>query len=262
VSVVLKSPRELEIMVDGGRILAETLQQVAGMVAAGVTTGELDRLAEERLRERGAVPASKGYKGFPATLCTSVNEEVIHGIPGKRKLREGDVLKIDCGAVFKGYYLDHAITVVLGETTAEVRRLLEVTRESLDLAIAECLPGARVGDISAAVQSHVEGHGFGVVREFVGHGVGSRYHEDLQIPNYGPAGRGPVLRAGMTLAIEPMTTLRQTSCEVQEDGWTAVAVDGSIAAHFEHTVAVTEDGPLVLTLAGSEARRSLRVREA
>jgi len=262
VSLVLKSSRELAIMAEGGRILAETLAEIAEAAAIGVTTGELDQLAESRLRSRGALPASKGYKGFPATLCTSINEEVIHGIPGKRRLREGDVLKIDCGAIYKGYYVDHAITIVLGDASSQVRGLLGATREALDLGIAECVPGARVGDISAAVQGHVERHGFGVVREFVGHGVGSRYHEDLQIPNYGPAGRGPVLRAGMTLAIEPMTTLRPTACEIRKDGWTAVAADGSIAAHFEHTVAVTDGGPMVLTLAGAEVRPALCAQEA
>jgi methionyl aminopeptidase len=203
---------------------------------------------ESLIRDHKAKPAFKGYRGFPATICASINEEVVHGIPAaRRRLREGDIIGLDLGAIVEGYYADAAVTMPVGEVTDEARRLLDVTRESLDLGIAQCWPGRRLGDVSAAIQQHVEAAGFGVVRAFVGHGIGRALHEDPQVPNFGEAGRGPLLRVGMVLALEPMVTMGHWEVRVLADRWTAVTADGSLAAHFEHTVAVTEHGPEVLT---------------
>jgi methionyl aminopeptidase len=217
-------------------------------VKPGVSTLEIDREVESLIRDRKAKPAFKGYRGFPATICASINEEVVHGIPAaRRRLREGDIIGLDLGAIVEGYYADAAVTMPVGEVTDEARRLLDVTRESLDLGIAQCWPGRRLGDVSAAIQQHVEAAGFGVVRAFVGHGIGRALHEDPQVPNFGEAGRGPLLRVGMVLALEPMVTMGHWEVRVLADRWTAVTADGSLAAHFEHTVAVTEHGPEVLT---------------
>jgi len=240
-------------------LVADVLAELREMVRPGVTTAELDRFAESRVRGAGAVPAFKGYHGFPATLCTSVNEEVIHGIPSARALNDGDIVSIDLGALLDGFFGDAAITVPLGPVDCRVAELLRVTEESLHCGIEQARVGARVSDIGAAVQRHVEAHGFSVVREFVGHGVGTALHEEPQVPNYGPAGRGPRLAEGMTLAIEPMVALKKAAVKVLRDGWTAVTKDGSWAAHFEHTVAVTAAGPVILTVptgAAGQANRS------
>jgi methionyl aminopeptidase len=246
--IVLKSAEELSVMREAGRITAATLRRVGEAVRPGVTTGELDELAETFIRGEGAVPAFKGYHGFPGTLCTSVDGEVVHGIPGARRLLEGQILSVDCGAIVEGYYGDSAMTFPVGAVAADARRLMDVTRDSLHAGIAKCIPGMRLHDISAAVQSVAEAAGFAVVREYVGHGIGRSMHEDPQVPNYGRAGTGPTLKAGMVFAIEPMINAGRAAVRSLDDGWTVVTEDGGLSAHFEHTVAVTDDGPMILTL--------------
>lgn len=246
--IVLKSVRELNHMRAAGRILAEVKERLRALVRPGVTTKAIDSDVEGLIEARGARSAFKGYRGYPATVCTSINHEVVHGIPSdKRRLVEGDIIGLDLGCIVDGYYADCAITLAVGSVPSRVQELLDVTRESLDKAIVQCCPGNRLSDISHAVQSHCESHGFGVVRAFVGHGIGRQLHEDPQVPNFGEPGRGPVLKAGMTLAIEPMVTMGSWEVRVLEDRWTAVTEDGSLAAHFEDTIAITEHGPEVLT---------------
>ncbi len=245
--ILIKSAHELQIMREAGRITAAALDAVGSAVRPGVTTGELDAVAEEVIRAAGAVPAFKGYHGFPATLCTSVDGEVVHGIPGRRALREGEIVSVDCGAIVDGYYGDSARTFAVGTVSAQAQRLMRATRESLEAGVAQCIPGMRLHDISAAVQRVAESAGFSVVREYVGHGIGRAMHEDPQVPNYGAPGTGPTLKAGMVFAIEPMINAGGADVRSLDDGWTVVTVDGALSAHFEHTVAVTESGPLVLT---------------
>lgn len=246
--ILLKSPRELAHMRVAGQILAAVKHRLRAIIRPGISTKDIDADVEEFIVSRGARPAFKGYRGFPATVCTSINEEIVHGIPSpKRKLREGDIIGLDLGCIVEGYYADCAITLPAGSMPARVQELLDVTRESLDKAIVQCRAGNRLGDISHAVQSHCESHGFGVVRAFVGHGIGRALHEEPQIPNFGDPGRGPVIKAGMVLAIEPMVTMGSWDVRIREDRWTAVTVDGSWAAHFEDTVAITEEGPDILT---------------
>ncbi len=236
-------------MRQSGRIVRQVLDEVRAMVAPGVTTMDLERVAEKRITELGAKPAFKGYYDYPCVLCTSVNEEIVHGIPSeKRTLKEGDIVSIDCGVVLDGYYGDAAITVPVGEAVKpELRKLLAVTEESLYRGIDQARIGNSVGDVGSAVQQHVEAAGFSVVRDFVGHGIGTRLHEEPQIPNFGARGHGAKLREGMVLAIEPMVNYGKPQARVLEDKWTAVTVDGSFSAHFEHCVAVTKDGPVILT---------------
>jgi methionyl aminopeptidase len=246
--IELKSAAQIEHMRAAGQILVEAFRMCRDLVKPGVSTLEIDREVDGLIRGRKAKPAFKGYRGYPATICASINEEVVHGIPAaKRRLREGDIIGLDLGAIVEGYYADAAVTLPVGEISDETRRLLDVTRESLEHAIAQCRPGNRVGDIGAAVQRHVEAAGFGVVRAFVGHGIGRALHEDPQVPNFGEPGRGPLLRPGMVLALEPMVTMGHWEVRVLADRWTAVTADGSLAAHFEHTVAVAATGPDVLT---------------
>ncbi|MDD2234397.1 MAG: type I methionyl aminopeptidase [Desulfitobacteriaceae bacterium] len=245
--IELKSNRQLEKMRKAGRIVAETLNLVKQAVQPGITTLELDRLAEEYIRKCGAKPAFKGYNGFPATLCTSVNEQVVHGIPGLRKLQSGDIISIDCGAVIDGYFGDAAISLPVGNITFELRQLLKVTEASLILGIDQAKMGCRLQDISHAVQTHVEGCGFSVVRDYVGHGIGKAMHEEPQIPNFGRPGRGPRLEAGMVLAIEPMVNMGTFEVQTLDDHWTVVTKDCKPSAHFEHTVAITRNGPEILT---------------
>jgi methionyl aminopeptidase len=228
-------------------LVADVLAELAGMVAPGVTTGDLDARAEKLVRDGGADPAFKGYRGYPSTLCASVNEQVVHGIPSARALVEGDIISLDMGVKLNGFYGDSAVTVAVGRVSEQASRLLAVTRESLEKGIAQVRLGGRISDIGHAIQAHVEAHGFSVVREFVGHGIGAALHEEPQIANYGEPGRGPRLAEGMVLAIEPMVNVGRPAVKVLGDGWTAVTKDGSLSAHFEHTVAVTKDGPLVLT---------------
>jgi methionyl aminopeptidase len=246
--IVRKSAGELDTMHRAGMIVWQILQELRGQVKAGVTTLDLENLAEQRTAESGARPAFKGYRGYPCVLCTSINNEVVHGIPSaSRKLQDGDIVSIDYGVAYDGYYGDAAVTVPVGSVKPEVEKLMQVTRESLDRAIDKVRPGNRLGDISAAVQQWVEQHGFSIVREFVGHGIGTRMHEEPNVPNFGHAGTGPRLEEGMVFAIEPMVNAGGASVKVLDDRWTAVTTDGSYAAHFEHTVAVTADGPWILT---------------
>lgn len=248
-AIVCKSPSELDKMRASGRIVRQVLDTVRAMVKPGVSTMDLERAAEKKIKELGAKPAFKGYYDYPCVLCTSVNQEIVHGIPSpKRVLKEGDIVSIDCGVVLDGYYGDAAITVPVGEKLApEVQKLLEVTEASLYRGIAAAQIGNTVGDVGAAVQELVEANGFSVVREFVGHGIGTRLHEDPQVPNYGTRGHGARLREGMVIAIEPMVNAGTPGARVLDDKWTAVTEDGSFSAHFEHCVAVTENGPLILT---------------
>jgi methionyl aminopeptidase len=246
--IICRSTAEVAKMRAAGRLVADVLAELEAAVAPGVTTADLDRLAERLVRDGGAEPAFKGYRGFPATLCASVNDVVIHGIPSaSRKLVEGDVISLDMGVKLGGYYGDSALTVPVGRVSESAERLLRVTRESLDRAVAQAKAGGRLSDIGHAVQAWVEMHGYSIVREFVGHGIGEKLHEDPQIPNYGDPGRGPKLAEGMVLAIEPMVAMGRPETKVLADGWTAVTRDGSLAAHFEHTVAVGASGPIVLT---------------
>ena len=245
--IVCKSPGEIERMRAANALVADVLAELAAIVAPGVTTRDLDEIAERLVRERGAEPAFKGYRGYPATLCASVNEQVVHGIPSPRQLVDGDIVSLDMGVKLNGFYGDSAITVPVGEIGEDARRLLTVTQEALERGISQVQVGGRISDIGHAVQQHVERHGFSVVREFVGHGIGAALHEEPQIANYGEPGRGPRMAEGMVLAIEPMVNMGRPGVKVLSDGWTAVTRDGSLSAHFEHTVAVTKNGPMVLT---------------
>lgn len=246
--IILKSPREIEIMARAGQITAQAHQLVRQSVTPGISTGELDRLVEEFLRKHGAIPAFKGYGGFPASICTSVNDQVVHGIPSDKViLQAGDIISVDIGAIVDGYVGDAAATYAVGAISLEAQKLIEVTARSLDLAIAQSLQGNRLSDISAAIQKWVESHGFSVVRDYVGHGIGQQMHEEPQIPNFGPPGFGPRLSAGMVFAIEPMVNAGGWQVKTLADGWTVVTADGSLSAHFEHTIAITESGPRVLT---------------
>lgn len=245
--IIIKTKKELEIMRQAGLIVADTLERLAGLVKPGITTDALDRFAESYLAERGAKASFKGYNGFPASVCVSVNEEVVHGIPGKRRLQEGDIVGIDLGAIVNGWHGDAAITVPVGEVDPEIKRLLKVAEESLYLGIKAAQPGARLGTVSHAIQSHVEKAGFSIVRQYVGHGIGRQMHEDPPVPNYGRPDRGPVLTEGMTIAIEPMVNVGGYEVLVKSDNWTVITRDGSYSAHFEHTVAITSKGPEILT---------------
>jgi methionyl aminopeptidase len=251
--VTLKSGRELEIMARAGDILARTLARLRTIVEPGMTTEDLDAEAETFIRgHKGARPSFKGLYGFPKTLCVSIDEEIVHGIPSsKRVLKAGSVLSIDCGVLLEGLHADSAVTVPVGPIDAAAQRLLDVTEQSLHAGIAQAVAGKHIGDIGHAVQGVAEGAGFGVVRELVGHGIGTRFHEEPQVPNYGQPGRGPRLKPGMTLAIEPMITAGSPETRTLADKWTVVTKDGSLAAHFEHTVAITEEGPRVLTVAAA-----------
>jgi methionyl aminopeptidase len=245
--IVCRSAAEIERLALVNELVARVLAELKSLVVPGLTTADLNAVAEKRLGEAGAEPAFKGYHGYPATICASINEQVVHGIPSKRPLVEGDIVSIDMGAKLDGFYGDSAVTVPVGRVSDEADRLLKVTEASLYEGLAAVKPGARVSDIGAAVQAHVEAHGFSVVREFVGHGIGTKLHEEPQIPNYGPAGRGPRLSEGMVLAVEPMVNLGKAAVKVLGDGWTAVTKDGSLSAHFEHTVVVTGSGCRILT---------------
>jgi methionyl aminopeptidase len=250
--IILKSPDEVAKMRVAGSIVSETIDTVLAAVRPGVSTADLDAVAEAFIRERKATPSFKGYRGFPASICASLNEEVVHGIPSpKRILKEGDVLSLDFGAIWDGYHADSAVTVFVAEPpSAEAEKLVRVTEEALEAGISQIRPGGRLSDISHAVQQVVEGAGFSVVREYVGHGIGRSLHEDPQIPNYGLPGRGPELRPGLVVAVEPMVTMGDWKTRVLADDWTVVTADRSLAAHFEHTIAVTEDGREVLTARG------------
>ena len=253
--IVRKSPAEIEGMARAGAVVADTLALVGEHLEPGISMLELDRIADEYIASRGAYPTSKGYRGFPAALCISPNSMVVHGIPGPYEAKEGDIISVDLGITLDGLVADSAVTLPVGEISAEAQRLLDVCQEALAVAIAAAQVENRLSDISHAVQTTVEDAGFSVVRSLVGHGVGRSYHEDPQIPNYGPPGRGPLLQPGMTLALEPMITAGRPDVYVHDDEWSISSVDGSLAAHFEHTVAITADGPRVLTRAGAALLR-------
>jgi methionyl aminopeptidase len=246
--IILKSKSEIEKMALACRIVAEVLQELVSAVRPGLTTLELDALAERNIRKRGGIPAFKGYRGFPNTLCVSVNEQVVHGIPSKRRLRAGDIIGLDLGAIWEGYYGDAAVTVPIGQIPPRTEDLLTTAREALYIGIKEVSPGKHLSDISHAVQCHAEARGYSVVRAFVGHGIGTALHEEPQVPNFGPPGRGPRLKTGMVLAIEPMVNIGNADVEILDDGWTVVTADGQLSAHFEHTVAITDEGPQILSM--------------
>lgn len=253
--IIYKSPAEIERMRAAGRIVAGTIDRVLAAVRPGVSTAKLDEVAERYIRDRGAVPSFKGYGGvgarvpFPASICTSLNEEIVHGIPSpKRIVSDGDLLKLDFGAIWEGFHADSAVTVIVGDPpSAEAEKLVRVTEEALDAGISQIRPGGRLSDIGAAVQQVAEGAGFSVVREYVGHGIGRSLHEDPQVPNYGEPGRGPLMKPGLVVAVEPMVNVGDWETNVLADDWTVVTEDGSLSAHFEHTIAVTDDGHEVLT---------------
>jgi methionyl aminopeptidase len=255
--IVRKTAAEVDTMRRAGVVVASTLELLRNEARPGVTTGELDRLAEEHIRSQGGVPTFKGYRGFPGSICASPNEMIVHGIPGPYELKDGDLLSVDVGVTLDGYVADSAITIAIGPVPDRARELIEVCQEALQAAIEQCRSGNRLGDISNAVQTVVEARGFGVVRALVGHGVGRSMHEDPQIPNYGPAGRGPKLAPGMVFAIEPMITAGGWSVRGGDDGWAVYTEDGSLSAHCEHTVAITDNGPRILTLPGSTQRAAV-----
>ena len=246
--IITKAPREIDIMRKAGQIVARTHKELQAHIRPGITTGQLDAIAERYIRSQGATPSFKGYNGFTGSICASVNEELVHGIPGDRVLQDGDIISIDIGAEYNGYHGDSAWTYPVGTISEETKRLLDVTEESLYKGLERAKAGVHLTDISHAIQSHVEAANFSVVREYVGHGVGQNLHEDPQIPHYGPPGKGPRLKTGMTLAIEPMVTVGKRSVRTLSDKWTGVTVDGSMCAHFEHTIAITDDGYEILTV--------------
>ena len=251
--IIYKSSAELDVMRQSSRIVARILEELEPLVRPGIRTRDLDLYAEKRTRELGAVPAFKGYRGYPASVCVSVNEEIIHGIPSGRLLQEGDIVSLDFGVLYEGFYSDSAVTVAVGRTTDEALRLIESARKGFFAGLEQVREGRRLSDVSAAIQRSVEGDGFSVIRQFVGHGIGRALHEGPQIPNFGAPGRGPKLKPGMTLAIEPMIALGGWEVDVLEDGWTAVTRDRSPSAHYEHTVALTENGPEILSARETEA---------
>lgn len=245
--IICKTPREIEIMREAGRIVALTHQELKQHITPGITTKELDQIAEKTIQNYGATPSFKGYNGFPGSICASVNEELVHGIPGKRKLKEGDIISIDIGAKYNGYHGDSAWTYPVGNISESVQKLLDVTEKSLYLGLEQVKPGERLSNISHAVQTHAEENGFSIVREYVGHGIGQDLHEDPQIPHYGPPNRGPRLKPGMVICVEPMVNQGRRYVKTLSDDWTVVTVDGKWCAHFEHTIALTEAGYEILT---------------
>jgi methionyl aminopeptidase len=256
--IIRKSRQEIEKMAEAGRVVAETIAHVGERIEGGITTGELDQIADDFIRSAGGVPTSQGYRGYPAAICISPNDMVVHGIPGRYVVAEGDLITIDVGVTLDGFIADSAYTFAVGRVEPQAERLLDAGRQALLAGIAQARPGNRVGDISAAVQRYVEGEGFSVIRSLVGHGVGRSYHEDPHIPNFGEPGRGPLLSEGMTIAIEPMITAGGPDVYVHDDDWSISTADGSLAAHFEHTVAITAEGPRILTLSGDREASLLR----
>jgi len=247
VGIIIKSAREIAIMREAGRIVAAVIEALTKEVIPGVTTAELEDVAVRELKRRGAIASFKGYRGFPASICTSVNEEVVHGIPGKRVLKEGDIISLDVGAKLNGFHADAAVTLAAGTISPEARKLIETTSDSLKAGIAAAKGGVRLGDVSVAIQSYAESRGFSVVREYVGHGVGRDLHEDPQVPNFGVAGEGPLLKKGMTVALEPMLNAGIWRTRVTDNKWTVVTADGKLSAHFEHTIAITDGMAEILT---------------
>ncbi|WP_432404451.1 type I methionyl aminopeptidase [Wukongibacter sp. M2B1] len=245
--IILKSQTEIEKMIKAGKIVGKTHEELKKYIKPGITTKELDQIAEDTIRSLGGIPAFKGYGGFPASICASINEEVVHGIPGLKKLKDGDIISIDIGSICDGYYGDSANTYPVGEISDEAKKLIEVTRDSFYEGLKFCKEGFRLSDVSHAIQRYVEDNGFSVVRDYVGHGIGTNMHEDPQIPNFGPAGKGPRLRSGMALAIEPMVNIGTYKVKTLSDNWTVVTLDGKLSAHYEHSLVITENEPLLLT---------------
>ncbi|MBM2826115.1 MAG: map [Dehalococcoidia bacterium] len=245
--IIIKSDREIAVMREAGRLLAEVVAVLVEKARPGITTKELDEIAAKEIKAHKATPSFLGYKDYPAHICVSINDEIVHGIPGPRVMKDGDIVSIDAGLIYKGFQSDHAVTIGLGEISPEGKRLIDTAKQALIVGISKAKAGGRIGDISAAIQGYVEPRGFSVVREYVGHGIGRDLHEDPQIPNYGPAGVGPVLRRGMAIAIEPMVNMGGWRTRVGSDHWTVFTLDGSLAAHFEHTIAITDEGTEVLT---------------
>lgn len=246
--ITLKNDREIEYMRQAGKVVGETLDILQESIKPGITTGELDRIAEEYIRSRNAIPSFKGYCGFPASICASINNEVVHGIPDERALREGDIISIDCGAILNGYHGDAARTFAVGQISKEAENLIKVTKESFFKGIEKAIVGNRLSDISSAIQQYAEGQGYSVVRDYVGHGIGTEMHEEPEVPNFGRPDRGPKLVEGMVLAIEPMINIGEFHVKVQSNGWTVVTKDGTLSAHYENTVAILNNGPEILTL--------------
>jgi methionyl aminopeptidase len=257
--IIGKSKRELEKMRAAGQLVGQVRNRLREMVEPGITTIELDRFAEKMIRDAGALPTFKGYNGFPFSICASVNEQIVHGFPSNYQLKEGDIFSIDCGVTLEGFVGDTATTIPVGKVSEDRLKLMQVTEECLERAIRQCLPGNHLGDIGWAVQEHAEANGYSIVRDYVGHGIGRRMHEDPQIPNYGRPGLGPKIKAGYVFAIEPMVNLGSHHTKVLADGWTVVTVDGQPSAHFEHTIAITDDGPEVLTLVSSDTPQPVSV---
>jgi methionyl aminopeptidase len=255
----LKTRHELDLMAKAGVALSTVIEELKQAIHVGMRTEELDALADSRIREQGARPGFLGYNGFPKSICISINDEAVHGIPGKRRIKEGDLVSLDMGLVLNGFWADMGCTVMVGKVDPEARRLVEVTDRCLELAIEHAQPGGRLGDISAAVQAHAESNGFSVIRQFVGHGIGRAMHEDPQVPNFGRPGTGPELKVGMTLAIEPMINQGSHEVYIKPDGWTVCTVDGKLSSYVEHTVAITKEGPVVLTRSDSGAEKRVAV---
>lgn len=245
--IPLKSESDIEMMRKVGKVLAKVMQRLREHVGVGIPTAEIDRLAEDFLRKEKVIPAFKGYRGFPASICTSINEEIVHGIPGERRLKDGDIISLDLGANYEGYFADIAITVPVGKINAKLKKLIEVTKQALSEGIKQARPDNHLSDISYAIQRYVERYGFSVVRDFVGHGIGNKLHEEPEIPNFGRPDRGPELKNGMVFAIEPMVNMGRWGSKILDNGWTAVTEDGLASAHFEHTIAITKNGPEILT---------------
>jgi len=248
IGIIIKSSREIAIMREAGRVVAAIIDALSKEVRPGITTAELDKVAVNELKRRAAVSSFKGYRGFPASICTSVNEEVVHGIPGNRMLEEGDIISLDVGASLKGFHADAAVTLAVGTISPDARKLMEATRGALESGIAAARDGARLGDVSAAIQSYAESRGFSVVREYVGHGIGRDLHEEPQVPNFGIAGEGALLKKGMTMALEPMVNAGVWRTRLTDNKWTVVTADGKLSAHFEHTIAITDGMPEILTM--------------
>ena len=246
--IIMKSPDEIRLMAESGRVTARILRELADLIRPGITTAAIDEFVEKTILSEGMIPAFKGYSGYPASACVSVNEQVVHGIPGRRKLKEGDIVSVDVGTIYQGYYSDAARTYAVGSVSEEAANLIQATEQSFFEGLKYCRPGFRLSDVSNAIQRYAEAAGCSVVRDFVGHGIGRAMHEEPQIPNYGPPGRGPKLQPGMCLAIEPMINAGGWKVRVLEDDWTVVTVDGSLSAHYENTVVITEDEPLLLTI--------------
>lgn len=259
--MIIYCKEEISSIKKSNQIVAKILTELRRMIAPGIRTKELDEYAEVRVKEMNAVPAFKGYRGYPASLCTSINEEIVHGIPSSRRLREGDIISIDFGVLYEGYYGDAAVTYPVGEITPKAKKLIEAVKESFFKGVEQMKPGKRISDISFAIQSYVESQGFSVIRAFVGHGIGLSLHEEPQVPNFGPPGRGPKLKSGMVLAIEPMIAMGDWEVEVLDDNWTAITRDRSLSAHYEHTVAITEKGPEILSLSDLEKKNAPYLKE-